>query len=608
MATALRSTHGHTVQLHGHHGGHMNHSHNHSHSRRSRLTCASSRDVRELFPADSLEWSADDAISTIEAARAAAPPDYFYLYDDLPLRPATSPKGAMNFTIAATLAAFERCGTPQLKYHYGGDYHFLRQLVDHPWRVRDPAQASIFVIPSTVCHQMPKGHGGQRRIQFCSGLVAMKEVMDAIGKTPSWREFPERHVYVSLDWETPQVPMPSNTSTEAPAVKVKPRWMRAFIESTSGAPNVDLDIWTHLLHMRERDGRLHVCKQDSRHLRMERLAAASTGAPIPRPVGLFSAPYVDNGVGLRAANLSAQWAEEAQSTFAPSRRRDIRFFFGGRTSTTIGPGRRQCGYYPRWWLMNEWTRQQRESQTAARATVASGAQAHRVLRDEVLIIDSDGDDPRALQREPPAARFCAINTTTTTNTAPTTDGTDGTPCLQACDQNALPNLTSGACHGRYTPRELLRRARFALCMRGDVPSSPRPYDAIRYGAIPVFVSDMIQRVGLPFQCLVPWRLMSMQVREVDFLNDADAALDNATRGLHPLAEARMRELIAHFGRDVLWRHPQSRVAENVLREAANLARRAGEAGCCPIRDEAASHLAPFHPLIPGAEGRGSYVL
>ena len=78
--------------------------------------------------------------------------------------------------------------------------------------------------------------------------------------------------------------------------------------------------------------------------------------------------------------------------------------------------------------------------------------------------------------------------------------------------------------------------------------------------------------------------MSVHVGERAFLHDAPGALRNAT-GVSPTVEARMRQLVAHFGRDVLWRHPQSRVAENVLLAARRWQlRRRGEAACCPIED------------------------
>ena len=108
---------------------------------------------------------------------------------------------------------------------------------------------------------------------------------------------------------------------------------------------------------------------------------------------------------------------------------------------------------------------------------------------------------------------------------------------------------------------------------------------MRYGSIPLLVSDHIYGVGLPFQCWVPWRLLALQVTEHDFLTDAGKALANVTRSLHPHAEARMRQLIAHFGRDVLWRHEtyagavrwcgaEMENARNIRNHPHNLRRRA----------------------------------
>ena len=47
--------------------------------------------------------------------------------------------------------------------------------------------------------------------------------------------------------------------------------------------------------------------------------------------------------------------------------------------------------------------------------------------------------------------------------------------------------------------------RYNLVLRGDSPSSRRLYDGVAAGALTVLVSDETWAVGLPFQCLVPWR-------------------------------------------------------------------------------------------------------
>ena len=55
---------------------------------------------------------------------------------------------------------------------------------------------------------------------------------------------------------------------------------------------------------------------------------------------LIPAPYVDTD------SSSASWAADAiyNVSHDNSEMRDVEFFFGGRTSTAIGPGRAQMGY------------------------------------------------------------------------------------------------------------------------------------------------------------------------------------------------------------------------------------------------------------------------
>ena len=90
---------------------------------------------------------------------------------------------------------------------------------------------------------------------------------------------------------------------------------------------------------------------------------------------------------------------------------------------------------------------------------------------------------------------------------------------------------------------------------------------------------------MPFQCVVPWRWLSIQISERAFMHDMEGALRNVTLSVTPAAERRMRALIRHFRRDVLWRHPRSRVAENVLLEARRWRDRGDPIrGCCPLPD------------------------
>ena len=190
-------------------------------------------------------------------------------------------------------------------------------------------------------------------------------------------------------------------------------------------------------------------------------------------------------------------------------------------------------------------------------------------------------------RDLPAADFGGLNIDKHRTSFNATDA-----CIPPCGNVA--EMTSGACHGQYSAGSVLLRTRFALCLRGDIPTSPRPYDAMRCGAIPLMVSDNIARMGLPFQCLVPWPLLMVQVPEAAFLRDASQALKAAVRDLPPKAETRMRHLVLHFGKDLLWRHPQSRVAENFLITARRWRKRENPlTECCPMRDEVALEVKDY---------------
>ena len=53
--------------------------------------------------------------------------------------------------------------------------------------------------------------------------------------------------------------------------------------------------------------------------------------------------------------------------------------------------------------------------------------------------------------------------------------------------------------------------------------SRRLVDGIAAGAVSVLVSDSIWAVGLPFQCLVPWRRLAITLSEAAFFTPHGAA-------------------------------------------------------------------------------------
>jgi hypothetical protein len=125
------------------------------------------------------------------------------------------------------------------------------------------------------------------------------------------------------------------------------------------------------------------------------------------------------------------------------------------------------------------------------------------------------------------------------------------------------NWTNLSCIGRYD-NDILQHVEFLICPRGDNPSSPRLYNAMSYGAIPVFLSDGSFLAANPFQCLVPYNHISLNVPEADCFRDCGAALQNATSHFNASMLQRTRELIHHFQKDLIWGMAGSRVAENLL--------------------------------------------
>ena len=115
-------------------------------------------------------------------------------------------------------------------------------------------------------------------------------------------------------------------------------------------------------------------------------------------------------------------------------------------------------------------------------------------------------------------------------------------------------------------------------------ASPAPVAGLRSRRLAK--PSILVQVGLPFQCFVPWELMSFTLPEDEFYHNAAAALQKIVAQVTPAAERRMRELLAHFARDLLWRTDARRVSENILLEAVRARTRPPASGdaCCPVRD------------------------
>ena len=236
------------------------------------------------FSPSSHAWSARDVITAVETARAKLiKPVPFYIYD-APILPTS---------IEAELDAMKACGAAAKNYHYGGEYWFLKQLQNHRWRVSNPDDAQLLVVPSLANFQAARGRAGGIRLMYCKGLTPIEKIAAALSKTPTFRARLKDHVYVGLDWEKACLPgFPSElNSTKTSCMHGAgghPKMLRAFIESHWSDP---------LLH--------------------------SIYKPQPQPTNdwLIPAPYVDNGQPHALDVLEERWAaEHAQAALGSGRR------------------------------------------------------------------------------------------------------------------------------------------------------------------------------------------------------------------------------------------------------------------------------------------------
>mmetsp|Transcript_35096 Transcript_35096/g.88264 ORF Transcript_35096/g.88264 Transcript_35096/m.88264 type:complete len:561 (-) Transcript_35096:179-1861(-) len=268
--------------------------------------------------------------------------------------------------------------------------------------------------------------------------------------------------------------------------------------------------------------------------RYQSLLATFETTSVRAPHFSFAAPYAN-----RPSTASSERAANN-----PRRHRPLSFVFGGQTSRA----RHKSGNYARWALF--------EAGSAS-------------LPEATLLVASDNATTAAAGNAPRRGlRKCDWR-------ARLLEGTTGSPHRSESHQ----------CWGAFDTASLLLRAEFALAPRGDTASSRRLVDAMQYGALPVIISDSFFQVAGPFQCWVPYDLFVVQLRELDILRAPAAMLHHVARTLGATQRLRMRTLLQHFRRDLLWDVRESRVAENVLlaAEAARASQR-GASVCCMLPD------------------------
>lgn len=104
--------------------------------------------------------------------------------------------------------------------------------------------------------------------------------------------------------------------------------------------------------------------------------------------------------------------------------------------------------------------------------------------------------------------------------------------------------------------------RFALHIRGDLPSSNRLFDILKVGAVPVAISDQLE-MTLPFPDVVPWDSMLVRIKEKR-MKKPDAAEFLAANLKNPATMESRRRASTLASRDLLWEVNGSRVTTNVL--------------------------------------------
>ena len=143
--------------------------------------------------------------------------------------------------------------------------------------------------------------------------------------------------------------------------------------------------------------------------------------------------------------------------------------------------------------------------------------------------------------------------------------------LEVCPFKNSPlesNRTFEKCHIDRTQKyfEWITNSKISLMIRGHDFESERLFSTLTSGTINLIFSDYIFEAGIPFQCFIPWRDFVLQINSTDFFNDPITSLKNIT-SLSNDDLQNIQNNIFKYQKDVLWNHPESRVAENVLKQA-----------------------------------------
>ena len=405
------------------------------------------------------------------------------------------------------LEAAKRRENLRMSQHLGPDL-FLQQLLEqHPWRTTDPSEASLYVLPSlfATAHM---GACGVPEDELVTRLT------DELMASPHYqRRNGSDHLLVLTDRRALALMLHgSDDWYKAQVRKSAPHMLPAFARFRDAAKR--MVVGTKYINGALSHGRPFFWSPSH----PEGTPRAFT-VPHMAPGGLTTcSPSTEGGGGVTCAPMAAEATFEAYK-----KRRNVTMFFLG------------------------------EAASRAEATKTK-------LRPLVIYRLADLHPPNVLVD---TSRSSSMRRRTRHSRAP------------RCNLGA-PGGPTAACrlHERLPPgafERIMRQSLFSIHVRGDDAGSSRVYEALRTGTPQLFLSSGFYDEMAPFKCAVRYNSAFLQVDERAFARDPHGTMAAVLRSLMEEEPQRLwRELWAaqrDAARELLWHVPDSRVGENIVKDA-----------------------------------------
>lgn len=113
----------------------------------------------------------------------------------------------------------------------------------------------------------------------------------------------------------------------------------------------------------------------------------------------------------------------------------------------------------------------------------------------------------------------------------------------------------------------LATSNYSLNIKGGDAGSARTFDAILLDVPQIIFSEDFYRAYAPFHCSIPWHEIAAFVNVKEFKR-AENPVKYMENFINTLNRDNMKEKQSEYRLDLLWNHPQSRSASNLLVEVA----------------------------------------